>query len=362
MNRIQNLGLTFALLICCLVSACDTPDETAPLALQDRSFTPNKVGVQPVGAEHRLTFTGTVDATPVELYVDLQLDGLAGTLGATHNLGGETFFETAHFARFLPFAEHSTAIVRAYATGTCSTCAFDGSWQLVTGTIAIDTLDEGRITGRISMVLEGDIPQAGGLRNIRTMISGPFVAPISAAMAAPAPAPPATEPSPTPGNTPTTPEPTPTPEEPTPSVEPTEQGLGATEASPVYEATLYVGWGLNLATGETFKKANFANSDLYATAGNPYLKLTPGGPSPTKGQPLRWFKNSGGFVKSFGALTDVPLELPTDEDGSQSIVSAKPYMGFIVKANLSQTFARVWVRNASADQITLEYQLITAAH
>ena len=366
MSRIQKLGLIFTMITSAAVIGCDAPDEQALVPFQDRQFAPEKVSAEPIGAEHRLTFTGTVDGIPMELYLDLNLDQIASTMGATHNLGGETYFESVQFARFIPFAEHSNAVVRAYAMGTCDTCELDGSWQLVTGVVAIDHFTDTAIGGRLSIVLEGDIPLAGGLRNLRTTVSGPFEAPLTAAPIQPVIA--ESEPTPVPvaEPTPTQPEQVPAegnlPQEETTSMDYTPQGPLATEASPVYEATLQVGWGLNLETGETLAKANFANSDLYATAGNPYLKLTPGGSSPTKGQPLRWFKNSGGFVKSFGALADVPLEIPTDNDGSQSIVSVKPYMGFIVKANLSDVYARVWVRTASASQISLEYQLITAIY
>jgi hypothetical protein len=360
MNSIQNIRLTLALIITALAVGCDAPDEAAPVAFEDRSFSPAKVSIRAVGSEHRLTFTGSVDNAPVELYVDLHLNNVVNTLGATHNLGGETFFETANFARFMPFEEHSNTVVRAYAMGACTTCELDGNWQLVTGTLTVDSLTDNTIVGRISVVVEGDIPLASGLRNIRTFISGPFETAVAQQSGTDyQPVAPAPEVDPV----------EPTPEPPVDNGQPTgtttqdsaPEGPNATAVSPVYEATLHAGWGVNLATGETFKKANFANSDLYATAGHPYLKLTPGGTSPTHGQPLRWFKNSGGFVKSFGALTEVPLELPTAADGSQSIVSAKPYMGFIVKANLTDVYARVWVRTASADTLTLEYQLISEA-
>jgi hypothetical protein len=351
-NRNGQTGFHRAAIIAGLLAAtaCGGDVDTETGDFVDTVFAPASVDMQlQDDGTHQLMLGGDADGQAATLYIDVnRVDFAAGT---TLEITGETFFDGAAQGQFLSNPENNFAIGRAFVMGGCPTCSTGPTWQSVNGTLRIDEVTADTLTGHIDITMEGDVPNSS-LRNIRTTVSGPFRANI------PVMAPVVTAPT-TPDAEPSVGEPTP-PANPGPSTQPNPEGPLATPASDTFEVTLTANWGVNLATGDLVSKANFKNSDLYATAGNPWLKLTPGGSTSSKVQPMRWFTQSG-LIQTFDSLATVPLELPTDDDGSKSLVHAKPYVGFVVRANLSNLSARVWIKSADENHVTIEWQHITAA-
>ena len=71
------------------------------------------------------------------------------------------------------------------------------------------------------------------------------------------------------------------------------------------EVTLTEDTGIDLVTGQFQEKGNSATSDIYATAGSSYLKLTSGGKI-TNPRPVNFFLGQGGVHETFGSLSEVP--------------------------------------------------------
>lgn len=347
-------------LVGCLEGPADGAGETAD-ALVELTFAPTNIRLVPLPTDQRIALDGTIDGQPATVFIDLSKSALEQLPpGAAVTLSGETWFANASSASFMAHEEQSPVVVRAWVWGSCETCAVVESWQAMYGTLRLDETGPDHLSGVFDLVLEGDVPATQGIRGVQLAIRGPFAVDTAPVEVPVEPDPTATEPS-GPGETTEPPINAGTP--PTPGTSPTiiPAGPPASVNSAIFEVTLTAEWGIDFATGLLVKKANWSNCDLFATAGHKFLKLSPGGASPTTGQPLRWFQNIGGFVQTFGSIEDVPLQLPTEEDGSKSLVKAKPYVGFVVKANLSNHFARVWIRDAGPDFVTIEYQLMSPA-
>ncbi|MFT7624175.1 MAG: hypothetical protein ACI9WU_003362 [Myxococcota bacterium] len=296
----------------------------------------------------RVRVTGNVNGWPAVLNIDLDRNLLV--VGQPLIVEGETWFDAADSAVFDQHPEQASAVLRAWVYGACADCPVAEAWQQMYGTLTIHSYSTGAIDGTLDLTLEGRIPAwAGASADLAVSISGPFATgTVVAPVVQPTPQPVAEPSTPVGSNTsgPATQEPA---------------GPPAVTASDIYEATLLPGQGIDLSTGEVVNKANHANCDLWATEGHAFMKLSPGGTSPTVGRPLRWFSNSGGFMRTFNSLSEVPLQLPTAADGSKSIVKAKPWIGFVVQNNLSDSYTRVWISAGSADSLTIQYQTMVPA-
>lgn len=350
MNR--TIAATRTALISLLALGCAEALDSETGGFAETSFSPATVQL----TDGRLALGGTAAGEATTLNIDLaSTDVPAGTV---MTISGETFFDETGEGSYIANPENFLGVSRVFAVGECAGCSNRPTWQQVEGELRVDEVTATHLTGTVEVTLEGDVPRSG-LRGIRTTISGPFRVELAAAAATPTPtqqpsttAEPATNPNATTAD--------PAIEEPAAPQPTVPTGSQATTISETFEVTLTPEWGVNLSTGDLVTKANFKNCDLYATAGNPWLKLTPGGATPTKAQPMRWFTQSG-LIQTFNNLGGVPLEMPSDDDGSKSLVHAKPNVGFVVRANLSNVAARVWIASADENHVTIQWQLIAPA-
>ena len=332
------------------------PEGAANGPLEEHSFHVTQTSLLNMGTHERLMVDGTVGDYDATLFVDL-----AGVQTGVLSLDGETWFANASSANFEAHPAQSGAVLRAWMFGTCAGCPVSDDWQMLTGQILVDQSDNARFAGRLDLVLEGRIPAFPSATGapIRLKVTGEFGVDFAPAAVDPTVGEPKSETSQT--ETPAVGGPTETVGAPETSPTADWEGPAASPVSDVFEVTLFKNQGVNFSAGEVVNKGNFANSDLYATAGKHYLKLSPGGNTSTKGRPLRWFQNSGGFVQTFDSVQDVPLSLPTDADSSKSIVNAKSYIGFVVKNHLSDDYTRVWIKHGNEDYVTLQFQLVVPA-
>ena len=119
------------------------------------------------------------------------------------------------------------------------------------------------------------------------------------------------------------------------------------------EVSLSADTGIDCATGTFQAKGNFANSDLFATAGSNHLKLSTGGSSPTKNRPVNFFLGPGGIHEKFASLDAVPAE-PPPADMTQSLVHAKTGNAFVLM-RADGGYTRGWVKSADGVKVTIQY-------
>lgn len=108
--------------------------------------------------------------------------------------------------------------------------------------------------------------------------------------------------------------------------------------------------GVNFATGQVIDPGNFKNSDLYATYGHTYLKITPGGDKSTVSNPVLW----QGPVNSFDQIT---FNVPVDGKG-YSLAQARSGEAFVLKNHLSDGYTRGWIIAGDDTVVTIEYELL----
>jgi len=122
------------------------------------------------------------------------------------------------------------------------------------------------------------------------------------------------------------------------------------------QVTLTADTGIDFSTGVFQVKGNYANSDIYATAGSGHLKLASGGPSPTKNRAVDFFLGAGGIHETFGSLNEVPAITPAT-DQTQSLIHAKTGHGFVV-LGADGTITRGWIQEATADRLVIHYDRV----
>jgi len=111
--------------------------------------------------------------------------------------------------------------------------------------------------------------------------------------------------------------------------------------------------GINFVTGKFQEKANYNNSDIYATAGNNHLKLASGGEKITDPRPVNFFLGAGGIHETFESLAAVPDEFP-DDTMKASLVKAKQGNAFVVKTS-SGGYAKGWISAATNTEVTIQW-------
>ena len=129
-------------------------------------------------------------------------------------------------------------------------------------------------------------------------------------------------------------------------------GEGGSKAG---EVQLTKDTGIDLVTGQFQEKGNSTTSDIYATAGSSYLKLSSGGKI-TNPRPVNFFLGSSGFHQTFESLGDVPEEFPEDSLNA-ALVHAKEGNAFVVQLS-NGGYAKGWIRAATPTEVTLEYARI----
>jgi hypothetical protein len=369
MKTLQILVLLPALLMtACAVEQLPQQEEAKPLmgTINGEQLTMNAIWSDASGDNNqwRVTVTGNTGQTNewLRLNVDLDLNALfAAPEGMPQQISGAAHFQLDDLSLdYNKAINQSDSVTRAWVEGGCTTCISSPSLsQQLSGNIILTVREPTRLAGTLRMAVTGALPGWWGVEQVQATFELPFDVAVSYIPVAP----PIEEE---------------TPEEEIPVVEETpaenDPTVGNNEGSTTKkqqpntsfpssgkysEVTLTADVGVDFAAGKLITKANFANSDLYATAGHQWLKLTTGGPNPVIGQPIRWFKNSSGYIKTFNNMDEMPDELPTEIDASKSLVKAKPGIGFIIKNNLSNSYTRCWIRAAGPDFVTIEYDLFT---
>jgi hypothetical protein len=126
-----------------------------------------------------------------------------------------------------------------------------------------------------------------------------------------------------------------------------------------HTVTLTAEQGLAMMTGEVFDHADFINSDL-VTYTNQTIKIQSGCPvKQTECRPLHVCKlTSSATAGEFDSVQTVCGNIPSEEDPS-TIPNAHVKMGFTVKLNTAEGYARVWVKEVTgmgqSATVTLEY-------
>jgi hypothetical protein len=308
----------------------------------------------------RLQIAGTAGGHPLTIMVDLDHSAPATGL---YGVDGDTWFESAAWANFNLGGRQSPQVLRVWAFGQCPACSAEEMGQLVTGAIMITEWAGDRISGTLDLTVEGQIPAFAGDPVVALSVRGTFAAQTTFVVPEqPVVDPPVVdelavdEPQPETESAP----PVNVQPQPDANPQPDVDGPHGVVVSDVRTVTLLAEHGVDFATGQVVAKANFGNSDIFATAGKSFLKLSTGGPNATAGRPLRWFTSASGFIRTFNNLGEVPLALPTLDNGARSLVHAKPYVGFVVQNNLSNLYARVWIEAGNEHSVTLNYQLVSA--
>ncbi|HIA02504.1 MAG TPA: hypothetical protein EYN66_11430 [Myxococcales bacterium] len=309
----------------------------------------------------RVTVTGSTGVQNEWLRVNVDLDLaelFAAPAGQAHRISGETQFQLADLSlEYFKAADQSTSIRRVWAEAGCTDCITSPNVsQQLSGSVFLNIREPNRLAGKLTLAVTGNIPGWWGSDNVQASFELAFDVAVAYVPVAPKDEQPPVE-------TPVveeTPEDNPTVGDPEGSTTKKDPPTSSFPSSGKYnEITLTAETGADFLAGQQVTKANFANSDLYATSGHQWLKLTTGGPNPVIGQPIRWFNNSSGYIKTFNNMDEMPDELPTEIDASKSLVKAKPGIGFIIKNNLSNSYTRCWIRAAGPDFVTIEYDVFT---
>ena len=111
--------------------------------------------------------------------------------------------------------------------------------------------------------------------------------------------------------------------------------------------------GIDFANGDAVSPGNWGNSDVFATANGDSLKLTAGGPTPTKNRPVDWFRTAGNVHKKYDSLADVPNTKPTSAT-YPSLLHAEVGHAFSVQT-MEGDYVKGRVTAASAVSVTIEY-------
>lgn len=112
--------------------------------------------------------------------------------------------------------------------------------------------------------------------------------------------------------------------------------------------------GVDFSTHAKVDKANFANSDLFATDNGDALKLATGSDKPTTNRPVNFFLGSGGIHQTFGSLDEVPGDKP-DASLTASLPKAKTGNAFVVQG-ADGAYTKGWIQSATASTVTIVFE------
>jgi hypothetical protein len=130
-------------------------------------------------------------------------------------------------------------------------------------------------------------------------------------------------------------------------------------ASPAAELTLLPEQGAVFANSAAVGQASPLKVDLICYASSKTVDLQAGaGPTMAKQKHLKLFRTPGGTAATFGGLQELPADLPADDDRDM-VHNAEGLMGFVVENNVSPGYTRVWVKEASAGNVVLQYQVVS---
>jgi hypothetical protein len=122
------------------------------------------------------------------------------------------------------------------------------------------------------------------------------------------------------------------------------------------EATVRVGEGLVLSTGEVVQGASYLNVDLILYKNQGGFDIKPGGDSASTPMAMKVF-GSGGVEQVFDALDDVPKTLPDNASLSMTYMqNVATGWGATVQHNIGDGYSRIWIKAAIASASTAVIQ------
>ncbi|HIA04533.1 MAG TPA: hypothetical protein EYN66_21995 [Myxococcales bacterium] len=359
MNHNRTLIFSIAL---ATISACTPETEiNATINGKEVEFESAVAVLQPIESGYRLTVNGLRKDNDFGLQVNVEFEA-----SLIDEMEEESIFEIDGRAElmgeettYIPEAKNSLKVSKVWIGAVCVDC--DPELQLVQlldGTLIFDDKDDEKAWGQLNLHSRGPLPgwTAEQMKSVDAKLEIIWAAPLeydagttdAGTTDAGTTDAGTTDAGSTDGGTTDT--------------GTTDSGTtdgGTTGGSPTESKTITLNaeTGINFETGEYLKPGNFKNSDVYATAGKSYLKLTPGGPIPTQSNPVTWFKGAGGFHSTYSSLNQVPNSKP-DDKGGKSLVKAKAGIGFVVQNNVSTGYTKGWIQNGGPNQVIIEYVLI----
>ena len=128
----------------------------------------------------------------------------------------------------------------------------------------------------------------------------------------------------------------------------------------ISQVTFKAEQGVDFAAGSLVADGHPLKVDLICYAGSKGLDCQAGaGPTISKQKHLKLFHTSGGVTQTFGSIQELPADIPSDVDRDM-INGAETGWGFVIENNLSDTFTRVFIKKATKDSITLQFQVFSA--
>jgi hypothetical protein len=361
-----NRPLILSLLLLAL-SAC-TPETEIKATIDGKAveFESAEAVLQPIDGGYRLTVGGLRMDCDFGLQVNVEFEGsLIDNLEekSSFDIDGRAEIE-GETITYIPNDKNSVKLSRVWIGAVCVDCSSELKLvQLIDGTLIFDDKNDEDAWGRLNLHSRGPLPgwTEEQMKAVDAMLEIVWAAPLEYKAAT------------TEGGTSdegTTDEGT--TDEGTTDEGTTDEGTtqgstdeggtttGGTTGEPTGQAgtvTLNAETGIVFSSGEVLKPGNYKNSDIYATAGSGYLKLTPGGLIPTESNPVTWFQGAGGFHSTYSSLKQVPSSKPSEESG-YSLVKAKAGIGFVVKNNVSEGYTKGWISQGGSGKVIIEYVVI----
>jgi hypothetical protein len=157
--------------------------------------------------------------------------------------------------------------------------------------------------------------------------------------------------------------PTSTGETPPPEAQPPEEAQVDPPTPPPQTSSVTFGpeEGVDFAAATVVQPGHPLKTDLICYAGSQGLDCQAGaGPSISQQKHLRLFRTPGGVIQTFGGLAAVPQGVVPGAADRDMVNGATAGWGFVVENNLSDSYARVWIKKATESSITLQFQVFSA--
>ena len=128
----------------------------------------------------------------------------------------------------------------------------------------------------------------------------------------------------------------------------------------ISQVTFQAEQGVDFAAAAVILDGHPLKVDLICYAGSKGLDCQAGaGPTISKQKHLKLFRTPGGVTQTFGSIQELPAGIPSDMDRDM-VNGAEAGWGFVIENNLSDTFTRVFIKKATEDSITLQFQVFSA--